>query len=87
MMPALSSKNRLVPGVGVCDAVYREFLFGTGPCAWGEFQSCPFSSVGRVCSRCYRKRSSNFVPSRLSHDTTRRIYDFTASDSTERWYF
>jgi hypothetical protein len=36
MMPALSSKNRLVAGVGVCDAVYREFLFGNGPCAGGS---------------------------------------------------
>ena len=85
--PALSSKNRLVPGVGVCDAIYREFLFGRGPCAWGELPSSPFSSVGRVCSRCYRKRSRNFVASRLSYDTTRRILDFTASDSAECWYF
>ena len=51
---------------GVCDAVYREFLFGMGPCAWGEFQSYPFSCVSRVCSRCYRERSSNFVLGRLS---------------------
>ena len=87
MMPALSSKNRLVAGVGVCDAVYREFLFGRGPSAWGELPSSRFSSVGRVCSRCYRKRSRNFVASRLSYDTTRRILDFTASDSAECWYF
>src|SRR5262249_13521801 len=64
MIPALSFKNRLVAGVGVCDAVYREFLFGTRPCARGKFQSYLSCSVGRVCSRCYRKRSSDFVPSR-----------------------
>ena len=87
MMPALSFENRLVQGVGVCDAVYREFLFGMGPCAWGEFQSYPFSSVGRVCSRCYRKRSRNFGPSGLSHDTTQCIVGFTASDSAERCNF
>ena len=63
---------------GVCDAVYREFLFGMGPCAWGELQSYPFSCVSRVCSRCYRERSSNFVLGRLSFDTT-----LTASDSAE----
>jgi hypothetical protein len=87
MMPALSSENRLVLGVGVRDAVYRELLFGMGSWAWGEFQLSPLSSVGRVRSRCYRKRSRNFVTSRLSCDTTQRILSLTASDSAERWYF
>ena len=85
MLPVLSFKNRLVAGVGVCDAVYREFLFGTGPCALADFESCLFCSVGRVCSRCHRKRGSNFVSSRPSDDTTRRILDFTASDRAERF--
>ena len=71
--------------LGVCDAVYREFLFGIGPYAWGEFQSSDSSPVTRVCSRRCRKRSSNFVPYRLFNDTTRCIVDFTASDSAKHW--
>ena len=33
----------------------------------------------------YRMCSSSFAPGKLSHDATRRLIEFTASDSAERW--
>src|SRR6516164_11353322 len=68
---------------GVWYAVDRELLFGVGRCS-GAYPSHPFSYIGRVCGRCYRKCGSYFLPCKLSYDTIRRTVDCTASDSAER---
>lgn len=75
-----SLTNHLVPEF--CDAVEWDFLFGMGPCSAGTRPY--FGCVGCVCDRCYYKRSSNFVPRRLSYHADWRTADFTASDSAER---
>ena len=66
---------------GVWYAVDGE-LFGVVRCS-GAYPSHPFSYVGRVCGRCYRKCSGYFLPRELSYNTIRRTVDCTASDSAE----
>ena len=68
---------------GVWYAVDRELLFGVGRCS-GRYPSHPFSYIRRVCSSCYRKCGSYFLPRKLSYNTIRRTADFTESDSAER---
>ena len=67
---------------GVWYAVDGE-LFGVGGCS-GRYPSHPSGYIGRVCSRCYRKCGSYFLPYKLSYDTIRRAADFIGSDSAER---
>jgi hypothetical protein len=71
---------------GVWYAVDRELLFGVGRCPEG-YPSYPLSYIGRVCGRCYGGCSSDFVPSKLTYNTTRRTGDFTATDSSRRCCF
>jgi hypothetical protein len=62
---------------GVWYAVDRELLFGVGRS--GRYPSHPFSYIGRVCSRCYRKCGSYFLSHKFSYNSTRRAVDFTAT--------
>jgi hypothetical protein len=82
----VSRKNRPRQATGVWYAVDRELLFGVGRCS-GRYPSHPFSYIGRVWGRCYRKCGSYFFARKLSYNTIRRTADFTESDSAERRYF